>query len=517
MRVTVDDTVSFETALTDASTSAEGQTIELGSNASTVDLEIVGVTTGDQARSASRSPVGFTEIDLGRGPTTELIRPPRAALDAASGPLTVLLSRLRVDPLNRWRSDPEPELVRVFELAAERTFDAAVTVRLDQRADDAQLAALVGEAAGATASGHLTGAPRSGAASAFDGDPATAWITPFDGAVGARLVAEAAGTADDPTITITQPPGDFATITALRVEAGGSSLEAVVPPPDDTGTSTIDLPQPFDPGPVIITITQTDGATTVDRRFGDTVTLPAAIAELTGAGLPTVDRAESARVADTSCRPGLLEIDGRDVPVSFEATLGQLLDGEPVSATLCAGPLRLDAGEHRIASTGRASTGLTVDRVVLTDRSPPPAESSPIVVSVERDDPRARTLTVSGCVDGCWLVHGEGFNDAWSATVDGVSLGPPVARRRRVQRMASATGRPAGHRRHHVELTDTGDAGPAALRTRRARLPGRRGAHARPATRTRDRAHRRLAGAGPPIRTARPPAPPRCSSWRAPS
>jgi arabinofuranan 3-O-arabinosyltransferase len=37
----------------------------------------------------------------------------------------------------------------------------------------------------------------------------------------------------------------------------------------------------------------------------------------------------------------------------------------------------------------------------------------------------SRSAQIDGCPDGCWLVLGEGLNDAWSATADGVDLGPP--------------------------------------------------------------------------------------------
>jgi arabinofuranan 3-O-arabinosyltransferase len=36
-----------------------------------------------------------------------------------------------------------------------------------------------------------------------------------------------------------------------------------------------------------------------------------------------------------------------------------------------------------------------------------------------------RTVEVTGCPAGCWLVFGEGHNVAWTASVDGRSLGEP--------------------------------------------------------------------------------------------
>lgn len=425
VRVTVDGDRSFDVELTDDSTTG-GQTVELGAApAHDVEIEIAGVTAGEPGRAASRAAVGFAEIDLGLGPTVELIRPPQAALDAATGPLSLVLTRLRVDPLDRWRADPEPELARVFRLPDDRVLDATVTLRFDQRAADAELAALLGAVPEVTANGHLTGAPRHRGAAALDGDPATAWITPFDGALGARLTIAATGPVG-PTVQIAQPTGEFATTTSVTFESDGLAIDAVVPEPDASGVSTIELAEPLPAGELTMTITGTDGASTVDRRFGDVVALPAAIAELAGPGLPVVTLDEATPVPSRrTCRPDLLEIDGEPVALSLEGTLDEVLDGEPIEATLCS-PLRLAAGEHRVISTGRAATGLSVDRLVLSDGAADPASPSPITVTSDRDDPRRRTVTVRGCDDGCWLVLGEGFNDAWSARAGGESLGPPV-------------------------------------------------------------------------------------------
>ena len=95
-------------------------------------------------------------------------------------PLTVALTRLRVDPMDRWRSDPEPRLVREFDLPPTRTLATSVEVRVDRRASDQTLAAAFGWPA--WASSRLTGSIANAGVSAIDGDPATSWITGFGGA-----------------------------------------------------------------------------------------------------------------------------------------------------------------------------------------------------------------------------------------------------------------------------------------------------------------------------------------------
>ena len=155
--------------------------------------------------------------------------------------------------------------------------------------------------------------------------------------------------------------------------------------------------------------------------------LPAGIAELRGDGIVSAALDPTATVT-RDCTDELLLVDGTPVPLSFETTVGPLLAGEPVPATSCGEPLTLGAGSHTVRSVGRLTSGLTVDRVVLTDDSTfdPTATIAPApAVAVERNDARHRTVVVTGCDEGCWLVHGEGFNDAWSASVDGASLGTP--------------------------------------------------------------------------------------------
>ena len=95
------------------------------------------------------------EIDTGLEPTTEFIRAPLADTDivSASTGTDIVLTRLRTEPTDRWRDDPEPALAREFDLPATIDVDADVTLRLDRRADPQLLADVLAETATATA--HL--------------------------------------------------------------------------------------------------------------------------------------------------------------------------------------------------------------------------------------------------------------------------------------------------------------------------------------------------------------------------
>ncbi len=254
-------------------------------------------------------------------------------------------------------------------------------------------------------------------------------MTPFDGAAGATLTFVT--TEPIQTLEIVQPGGDFSPITAVQLSNGSTTVEASVTTPDELGRSTIAVPTELAAGPTSLTITAVDERTTIDRRYGDVLTLPAAVAELSS---PAISRSETdgGTTIAVECAEGLLSIDGEPIGLSFSTTAAALLAGEPISAEVCSGPVALAAGDHRVIGSNSTVadplSAMTVDRVVLRDvpdaviESPPPA---PIAVVVERDDPRARTVSVAACPDGCWLVLGEGYNQAWHASVDGDDLGTP--------------------------------------------------------------------------------------------
>jgi len=435
IRLTVDDEQALDVDLGPQSVTADGQ--ELVDPAFTsmraLEIEITGVSAGDPAVAASRSGVGFTEIDLGRGATTEVIRLPLdAPLAADDAPLALVMTRLRTDPTDRWRSDPEPDLVRSFSLDASRQFDPAVTLRLDPDVSDSTLAAMLAPPSpnGApVADRRLDGSIEARGAAAADGDQMSAWVTPFDGSIGATLdfvTSEPLGTFD-----IVQPTGHFSPITMIQLDNGVTTVDIPVTAPDDAGRSTVTLPTPLDAGPTSLTITEVDARTTVDRRYGDIVTLPAAIAELSSPAIARSDADPDATVS-VECADGLLSVDDRPVGLSFSTSVAALLDGEPIDAEVCGGPITLGAGDHLVVGSNTTTAdgtlaAMNVDRIVMTETSDAAIESAPIPIdlTLERDDPRARDITVGPCPTGCWLVLGEGYNEAWRAVAGDRDLGSP--------------------------------------------------------------------------------------------
>ncbi len=309
---------------------------------------------------------------------------------------------------------------RRFELARPIDVDTEVTLRLDQRADGELLAELLGE--NASDDGHLTGVPAARGAAAVDGDPATSWITPFGEPTGHRLTLHgpSTGRSTATSLSVAQPEGDFSPVVEVSITDGDGTLTV---PIDPASAGVIELPRPVTLDELTIEITAVDPRTTVDRRFGEPVVLPAAISEIQFDGASPGVRPVDTLTAE--CRSDLLELDGRGVDISFSTSIDALLAGQPVVAVPCDPVERLAVGEHQLVGADSATTGLAVDRVRLTEGGPDAA--SGLVTPVEVTESRTRrVIDVPPCPTGCWLVVGEGYNTGWSASTDDGSLGAPT-------------------------------------------------------------------------------------------
>ncbi len=250
VRITVAGGPGLDVELTPESVTDAGQIVEIptAGGGDTIGVEITAVAPGEFPLAASFAGVGFSEIDLGLGATTEYVRPPVDGLDAvgAETPLALVFTRWRTDAADPWRADPEPELLRRFPITTPREVDATATLRLDRRASDEELAVLLDPGAAVpVASSRVTGGVQQRGAAAADGDAATAWVTGFDDAVGARLTFPEVGPIGS-TLVVDQPPGPYSTITELELRRGdataGSGVVVPVAAPDAAGRSTVPLP-----------------------------------------------------------------------------------------------------------------------------------------------------------------------------------------------------------------------------------------------------------------------------------
>jgi len=128
------------------------------------------------------------------------------------------------------------------------------------------------------------------------------------------------------------------------------------------------------------------------------------------------------------CSEDFVAVDGAAIGIGFDVAATDALNGDPIVAEICTGGLELDAGTHTVVSASGSETGFDVDRVVFSTRAAE-AESSSIdsteTVVVE-SSARRHTLDVPPCPNGCWVILGEGYNDAWQATAGGDDLGAPT-------------------------------------------------------------------------------------------
>jgi arabinofuranan 3-O-arabinosyltransferase len=187
---------------------------------------------------------------------------------------------------------------------------------------------------------------------------------------------------------------------------------------------------PEQPGPVVVpvslralngtnltvTIVGVDARYTTDRRYGDRVMLPAAVAEL---GVPGVVAPPLPPTLDTGCTDGL-RVDGTPVPIRVRGDTAAAMAGGSLTVEGC-GPLTLAAGDHLVQSS---LGSIALNRVVLSSPGPAPAHPTDPTVRVVTNDRTHRLVDVAATAP-FWLTLGEGFNDGWHASAGGRDLGAP--------------------------------------------------------------------------------------------
>ena len=397
--------------LDDSSLDGTGQdvTIPTVTSGGSVTIEITGITPGRFPAAASLAGVGFAEIDLGLGPTTEVIRVPTDGLDAVTADTAVALvfTRWRTDPTDPWRADPERELSRSSSCrttARSTRPSRCVSISVPPTTLLADFLAPATSGVAPLATSRVTGGVAQRGAAAVDGDGSTSWVTAFDEALGSSLQFDVTTTIGS-ELTLEQPSGPYSIITDVRLRDGEDIVELAVPAPDAAGRSTMALPAEFGgSGTAELTITGIAERTTIDRRYGDPRTLPASIAEISGDGIEPVTVDRSAAIF-LECSDEFVSIDGRPVPVTLRTTVGDLLDGTAVTATSCE-PLPLGAGTHDLGAVRPPTTPLTVDRVVLAEA----AVGSPALPERSRrrgTAPQRRSCSRrTGCGVPGWLLVG---------------------------------------------------------------------------------------------------------------
>ena len=449
------DHQSVNVVLDESSKTAAGQTIPLdGSPTSSIDVTITATDVPHPPSFFGLDAVGIVELgltDVGvSAPAVleEVVAPPTdldpalAATNADERPdLAYVLTRLRTDPTNRWRSDPEASLARDVVMPSAGQVTVEPTARVDRRATDEVLAQLLDVAAAPSASSSLVGVLAARPWSATDEDPATAWTSALGEAIGSwwerPLPLETAVNGVDLHVVDDE---HHSVPTSLRVQVGGTSVDVAVPAADGAGVVHVSLPSTLHGDRVRLTVLDAAVRTTLDRRYGEQVDLPVALAEVVPTSPGDDGRvpvllpiAMLPTVIDTNCRSDLLSFDGVPSAVRVQGSVADAAAGRPLAVDLCgAPPLAWAAGIHEVRSGAGTHTGIDIDRVVLrvpgrrVAATPSRTGSAGAVrtATVEaHQGPTAYSVHLGAGGEPGWLVLADAINPGWSATIDGRSLG----------------------------------------------------------------------------------------------
>lgn len=457
------------TARLDGSSRTEdGQRIEFGRRRfRTLDIEVSDVNVGARRWHGGADAVGFAEVRIRDDATNrpvrvdEVVRMPSDLLDAvgtasARYPLVLTMSRERVVPVPP-RTDPEPAIVREFDLPTERTFALTGDARITSEAGDAEIDRALGYpgAAGGgvvtDASQFLDGCVACRADAAIDGDPATAWQTRFN-KVRRQWVEYTLP--EDVTIDRLDlqvvADGRHSVPTRVRLEVDGAAQELALPEIADVDSENATATVPLEFAPMTgrtlrVTILDVREEITNTLNGDNTALLPAAIAEV---GIPGVRPAEAPAALAGECRDDLLEIDGRPVPIRITGTTAAGAAMERLTIESCAGDITLGAGTHVVRAAPGVDTAIQLDRLVLASGTtgrevavadgrvvpgPGPAATgstgatssrAPEVKVVDEGRTRMR-VAVEGATEPFWLVLGQSRSEGWSASIaGGDGLGP---------------------------------------------------------------------------------------------
>ena len=362
IRVTLDDTVSFDATLDERSRAVPGQPVELPDRPfDTLRIEVLADNVGELSSYAAQPGVGFAEITIAGISDDRAVHVPGfdafEFLPASALPtqrLTYVLTRERIDPATANRTAPEPRMVRRIEVADERSFDLNGEVRLAGDATDATLLAALDDDLVVIAEQRLRGNPAARGASAFDGDVTTAWQTPFDGAVGATVSVQG-GPPVVSTVTISWLDDDqHSRPTQLTLTAADGSVRVVDLPATDPvagrAAATIDV-DPFDATTLSATISEIDPRTTPEDFSGLPRVLPVGLTEIQ-LGDVTTEARRADEALDASCRNDLITIDGQPVAVRLTGSRGDALARSELQMESCD---RFDSPQGATASTRPAA------------------------------------------------------------------------------------------------------------------------------------------------------------------
>ena len=373
---------------------ADSTTVEITPPAERVEIRVADIDWNEPASVSRGTAVGFREVLPVALRRPEVIRV--APLDAGLEAGAFVFTRLVADPIDSWRADPEPRIVREFTTTDDLDLAVDVTARLAPRASADIVADLLGLSS--LGSEHAIGHQAWGSWSAHDGDTSTAWWSRVDEPL-PTLVVPIDGPVDE--VVIRQPESSPRIRRVLVSNGSDIAREALV-----AADGRVEFPT-VDGGSLHIVVAEADQVLRLDRRTGRTVRIPVGVSEVLGATNEPLDR-----IWSSPCRDDLIRLDDEPIAIRLSGRVVDLLDGKPFTVEICVDEPRLSAGTHVLDTTSGLVTGVDVDRIVLVDTElPTPVRVEPITGRTTRD---SRTFAIPPCPTTCVLESADGWNDGWS-------------------------------------------------------------------------------------------------------
>jgi arabinofuranan 3-O-arabinosyltransferase len=401
------------------------------------DVRVLRVRVSDVARApgVARASGGLAELRIPGVTAREWLRPPRLIEDATRGAdlsrssLTYLLQRTtgatpfrrealrgpRQSRFVRDRGDAETQLARRIAPPAARSFRADGWVTVAPQAPDPALDALAGTGGGRFASsGRFESAPGRRASRAFDGDPGTAWIGPWE----RERRAWVSWTTPRPTTLRTlalRPVAGVRFPRQVAVSAQGRRVDAAVDP-----AGHVELSRPLRGRAFRLEILDAAFApgtpTAVRRRRA------VGIADVVGAGARVAD--PRSRIAGT-CGALRVVAGGRTLRLRPLGSVAAFDAGRPLRAEACGDPAGLPSGPLDVTTSSAL-----LEPYWLRLHSPAPRGLPKVTGGGRVTDPgdlgRSSVDGVRLALDGpSRLVLAQSYDRGWRAWCDGLELGAP--------------------------------------------------------------------------------------------
>ena len=394
----------------------------------------------DAVSGDGNSSVGFNEVRVGALDMRERIALPTDLFAAASrragigqaldrSVITYAMSSLDGVGLDR----EERALRRTFVSRGERLASLQGEFRLDATTGEQVLDSLLELPVFAGGTARDRGDLRGLGVFAVDGDLETAWAAPA--VAGHVLSVRVPSTALSSVVVHLDGREGMSRATNVFVDVAGQRVSAEVEYPDScvdaqtcSGTARVTFPAPL---PNVTALSVTLGSVqravaagaAADSAAGPVRVLEVDVNEQPNAAL------DLAAPVSPGCRGLVVALDDEWVPVSIDASIGDVVRGKRISFSSC-DDIELDAGEHAI-DTG---VGPTLESVVV--RTVPVSRAADLNVDGAQDDPpgvsgvvvtasgpSALRVTVTG--QGGLVTNGQSWDPRWTATSDGRPLGAP--------------------------------------------------------------------------------------------